>query len=138
MIIFDTDKLTHFSFGRQSVKANIAKHPNEIFAVTIITWNEALRGRSDAILKAADAAQLKLSMVNFAKTRQVLDVFDVIDVEDVAAQHFDRIREQKKLKMRRPDMLIACIALATNSLLVTGNTKDYQAVAGLKLADWSK
>jgi tRNA(fMet)-specific endonuclease VapC len=45
---------------------------------------------------------------------------------------------QKKLKMRRPDMLIACIALAHDALLVTANTKHFNKVPGLKLANWTK
>jgi predicted nucleic acid-binding protein len=39
--------------------------------------------------------------------------------------------------MRRPDMLIACIALANDALLVTRNRKDFKKVAHLKLANWA-
>jgi predicted nucleic acid-binding protein len=40
--------------------------------------------------------------------------------------------------MKRPDMLIACIALAQDALLVTRNTKDFNNVSGLKLANWAE
>jgi hypothetical protein len=39
--------------------------------------------------------------------------------------------------MKRPDLLIACIALAQDALLVTRKTKDFKKVAGLKLANWA-
>jgi predicted nucleic acid-binding protein len=38
--------------------------------------------------------------------------------------------------MGRPDMLIACIALAHDALLVTRNTKDYKGIAGLRMENW--
>ena len=38
--------------------------------------------------------------------------------------------------MRRGDMLIACIALADDTLLVTRNTKDYKNVNGLRIENW--
>jgi predicted nucleic acid-binding protein len=47
------------------------------------------------------------------------------------------LRKQKKLKLRRPDLLIACIALAHKALLVTRNTKDFEKVSGLRLANWA-
>ena len=39
--------------------------------------------------------------------------------------------------MKRPDMLIACIALAHDALLATRNTKHFNKVAGLKVANWA-
>jgi tRNA(fMet)-specific endonuclease VapC len=39
--------------------------------------------------------------------------------------------------MKRPDLLIACIALAQDALLVTRNTKDFNQVPGLRIANWA-
>ncbi len=48
---------------------------------------------------------------------------------DGAAQHFKELTQgKKKPKMKRGDMLIACIALAHKALLVTRNLKDYRGV----------
>jgi tRNA(fMet)-specific endonuclease VapC len=66
-----------------------------------------------------------------------LDDFLVVHVNEEAAAHFKSLRGQKKLKMKRPDMLIACIALAHDAVLVTRNTKDFSKVVGLKLANWA-
>ena len=37
-----------------------------------------------------------------------------------------------------PDILIACITLAQDALLVTRNTKDFNNVSGLNLANWAE
>ncbi len=51
---------------------------------------------------------------------------------------FDRLRVNKRLKkMGRPDLLIACFALAHKATLVTRNTKDFANVPGLKLENWA-
>ena len=44
--------------------------------------------------------------------------------------------ERSRLLQLRADLLIACIALAQDALLVTGNTKDYKDVAGLRIENW--
>jgi predicted nucleic acid-binding protein len=61
----------------------------------------------------------------------------VVHVDEEAARHFKVLLGQKKLKMKRSDMLIACTALAHDAVLVTRNTKDFNKVVGLKLANWA-
>ena len=67
----------------------------------------------------------------------MLSDFLVVGLDEAAIGHFGRLRKQKNLKkIGRPDMLIACIALAHNALLVTRNTKDYKDIAGLRKENW--
>ena len=59
-------------------------------------------------------------------------------VDDAAADEFDRLRQNKKLKkIGRPDLLIACIALANNATLVTRNLRHFRQVPGLQLENWA-
>jgi predicted nucleic acid-binding protein len=102
-------------------------------AVTLITRMEILQGRFESLLKAADEAQQKTGIARFRASEDMLEDFLLLPVDDVAAQHFERLRKQKKRKMWRPDLLIACIALARDALLVTRNTKDFKDVPGLRL-----
>jgi predicted nucleic acid-binding protein len=139
MIILDTDILTLFAYGtndnlRQQIES---VDENEKLAVTIITWMEILQGRFASILKSANEEQLIQAMKRFQDSQSLLNSFVLLDVDDNAAQHFERLRKQKKMKMKRPDMLIACIALAHNALLVTRNVNDYKAVTGLDVANWA-
>jgi tRNA(fMet)-specific endonuclease VapC len=123
--------------------ANVCRHyeavpEDEQLAVTAVTRMEVLRGRTDSLLKAADEAELLVATRRLQATEAALADFQVIHVDEAAARHFKALLGQKKLnKMKRPDLLIACIALAHDALLVTRNTKDFNKVTGLKLANWA-
>jgi len=139
MIILDTDTVTHYAMGHPKVVAKVEGLGGpEQLAVAVITRMELLRGRFDSILKAADEGQLRLAMQRFHEAQDLLNAFLTVPVDDSAAKQFTALLKHKKAKkMRRSDMLIACIALAQNALLVTRNTKDYKSVPGLRLENWA-
>jgi len=138
MIILDSDIFTLLTYGHQ----NVCRHYEAVddadqLAVTAITRTEVLRGRTDSLLKAATGQELLKAAERLQATEKALGAFLVVHVDGKAAEHFSSLLQQKKLGMKRPDMLIACIALANNALLVTRNTKDFNKVTGLKLANWA-
>jgi tRNA(fMet)-specific endonuclease VapC len=139
MTILDTDILTHYALGNERVghKVNEAGGPEQL-AVTVVTRMEMLRGRFESILKAADDGQLRLAMQRFQEAEDMLNSFITLSVDDSASRYFLALRDHKKTKkMKRGDMLIACIALAHNAILVTRNVKDYKAVIGLRVENWA-
>jgi tRNA(fMet)-specific endonuclease VapC len=139
MTILDTDILTLYAMGNEKVgrKVNDASGPEQL-AVTIISRMEILRGRFDGIVKAADESQLRVAMQRFLEAQDMLNSFSTLPVNDEAIQHFTSLKKHKKAKkMRRADMLIACIALAHGELLVTRNIKDYKDVPDLRLENWA-
>src|SRR5262249_57783819 len=102
------------------------------FSVRFSPRMETLRGRSESILKAADEGQLRSAMQRFLEAQNLLNSFLTLPVNDEATRKFSELQKHKKAKkMRRADMLIACIALAHDELLVTRNVKDYKDVPGL-------
>jgi predicted nucleic acid-binding protein len=139
MIILDTDTVTLYALGHEKVGTKVDEHggPDQL-AVAIITRMEILRGRFDSILKAADEGQLRLAMQRFQEAEDLLNSFLTVPVDDTATQQFTTLQQHKKAKkMKRADMLIACIALAQKALLVTRNVKDYKDVPGLLLENWA-
>jgi tRNA(fMet)-specific endonuclease VapC len=58
MILFDTDTVTHFSYGNENVRRKIEEVEDEELAIAIITRNEILRGRAESLLKAANEDEL--------------------------------------------------------------------------------
>ncbi|OWK35144.1 hypothetical protein FRUB_09986 [Fimbriiglobus ruber] len=111
---------------------------DEDLAITIVTHMEILQGRFDSILKAASEGELLKAMERFRASRSMLDSFRLLEIDDVASGHFAGMTQSKKRpKMKRGDMLIACIALANDALLVTRNEKDYKAVNGLRVENWA-
>jgi tRNA(fMet)-specific endonuclease VapC len=142
MLLLDTDIFTHISFGKAEVLKHweqvVKSNPKEKIYLSVITWCEAIRGRIESIIKAEDEIALTKAQSTLNATRSFLERFEIISIDDRAAKHFEQLRRQKKLKMRRGDMLVACIALANNAILVTGNIKDFQSVKGLRCQDWTR
>ncbi len=142
MIILDTDIFTLLQQGQSRVVQNwqaaTQANPNEQIVLTIVTWAEAMRGRIDYLLKASDGMDTVQANEYLQETLDFLEDFEVISFTDAAALEFDNLQKQKKKPKRRADFLIVCIALANDAVLVTGNTKDYSMVNGLKLEDWTK
>jgi tRNA(fMet)-specific endonuclease VapC len=124
MIVFDSDIFTLFAYGHEKVKKRYDE-ADDVFAVTVITWIEVLKGRTDSLLKAANEKALHVAAERMRHTETVLNDFAVLPVDDAAVPHFGNLSRHKKLaRMRRADMLIACIALGHKARLVTRNLKD--------------
>jgi predicted nucleic acid-binding protein len=140
MIVLDTDIVTLLSYGRtEKLRQRLeAVEEGEELAVTIITRMEILQGRFDSIVKAANESELLKAMERFRASEELLGSFILLDVSDAAARHFKEMTKPKKrVRMKRGDMLIACIALAHQALLVTRNVDDYKGVTGLRVENWA-
>jgi predicted nucleic acid-binding protein len=95
---------------------------------------EVLKGRYASILTAADREELLLAQSRLAADDEQLQKLTVLPITGAAADHFDRLRQNRKLKqIGRPDLLIACIALAHGATLVTRNVKDFQTIPNLRV-----
>jgi tRNA(fMet)-specific endonuclease VapC len=135
MFILDTDTLSHFLrvHGRVTERA---KQTAEEVVITLITRIEVPQGRFASVLKAEDGDKLIQAQRRLEETEADLRRFTVLTVAPAAAE-FDRLRETKKLKkIRRGDLLIACIALANRATLVTRNLRDFRQVPGLRAENW--
>ena len=63
----------------------------------------------------------------------------VLDFDSQCAEQFGRIRGQllqQGIAVSTADLFIAAVALVHDLTLVTHNTKDFQNISGLRLADW--
>jgi tRNA(fMet)-specific endonuclease VapC len=137
MILLDTDTFTLHQYGNEKVQKKI-QMASEVPAITVVTQIEALRGRYEALIKAADGAGVLRGQQGLLRTLRHLALFQVVLFDDAVATEFDHLREIKGLKkIGRTDMLIASIAMANKSTLVTRNTKDFQKVPGLHIENWA-
>ena len=72
-----------------------------------------------------------------ATVENLARVPNVIPIDGPAADEFDRLRADKKLKkIGRADLLIAAITLANRATLVTRNLRDFRQVPGLQVENW--
>ncbi|HEY7331104.1 MAG TPA: type II toxin-antitoxin system VapC family toxin [Gemmataceae bacterium] len=137
MIVLDTDTLTFFLRNHPRVVERVQATTDEI-AITIVSRIETLQGRFDTLMKAADGAALQRGQRRLDEAERLLAKIPMIlPIDAGAANEFDRLRVDKKLKkIGRGDLLIAAITLAYRATLVTRNLKDFRQVPGLRLENW--
>jgi tRNA(fMet)-specific endonuclease VapC len=138
MKILDTDTITLFFSGQERIVRRRQMETDAV-AITIITRIETLLGRFAMVLKAADGPELRRAQQWLDQTVNNLTAIPiVIPIDDAAADEFDRLRQNKKLKkIGRADLLIAAITLANRATLVTRNLKDFRQIPGLPVENWA-
>ncbi len=137
MILLDTDTFSLLAAAHPRVAARFAAAQDEV-TITLVTRIEALAGRFAYVLRAADGADLLRAQAWLERTEADLAPFPPVTFDGAAADEFDRLRQNKKLKkVGRADLLIASIALAHRAILVTRNLRDFQLVPGLQLENWA-
>ena len=137
MKILDTDVLTHLIVGHPKV-VDQQRQETDLVAITIISRIEILRGRFAMLLTAADGQELQRAQHRLDQTvAQLAGVPIVFPIDAAAANEFDRLRANKRLKkIGRADLLIAAITLANRAILVTRNVRDFGQVPGLQVENW--
>ena len=138
MILLDTDIMSLFAAGHPVVVARV-RTATESVATTLITRIEILQGRFDFLLKAADAEELQRAQDWLEQSERDLAKIRVVPLDRAACAEFDALRQNRKLrKIGRADLLIASIARAQDSTLVTRNLRHFEQVPGLKVENWLK
>jgi tRNA(fMet)-specific endonuclease VapC len=138
MYVLDTDTLTWLHVARPQVAARARAVGEEHITTTVVTAIEILRGRHDALLKAAHGEELLRAQRRLDSSAALLRDIPILPVDDGAAGEFDKLLKNKKLKkIGRADLLIASIVLARGDRLVTRNLRDFQQVPGLHVENWA-
>ena len=139
MFILDTNMVTDLFKGHERILTRIANRPAERPVVTtVISWFEIISGRFASVRTAADREELLIAGERLANDKRELAKLTLLPITVDVADHFEQLRTNKKLKkIGRPDLLIACIALANVATLVTRNTKDFTVIPALKIENWA-
>ena len=139
MYIFDTD---HLSFIQRNGKegknilARLATLDNPEVAVTIITYEEQVRGR---LLFLSKAKTIEQQIFAYQGLEQL-----VLDYQSIVILPFNRIAalEYQRLRKSYPrlgnmDLKIAAITLTNKAILLTRNGSDFRQIEELQVDDWS-
>jgi tRNA(fMet)-specific endonuclease VapC len=137
MYLLDTDTITHLYFGNSNVINRLTSLEDGVIGTTIITKSEILRGRIDYMLKAETGEGLLKAQELFFRTEEFLNDLLIIPINQPASAEFDRLRAISKFrKIGRADLLIASIAIANKSTLVTRNLRHFKQIPGLSIENW--
>ena len=136
MFVLDTDTLTLLLLGHKRVSESRARVTGEV-ALTVVTQIEVLQGRFASLLTAEDGQHLLQAQQRLIESGRDLRKFVTLVVDAAASAEFDRLRQNRKLKIGRADLPIAAITLANRATLVTRNQRDFRKVPGLRIENWA-
>ena len=106
--VFDTNILIDHLNGVEQARRELDLHHDR--AISIVTWMEVM---VDAPTEARD------------ETRLFLDGFERIALDQAVAERAVELRRQDRIRL--PDAIIRASAATRGALLVTRNTKDFDA-----------
>lgn len=102
----------------------------DTLGMSFVTWAELLKGAERSSRKAEVLRRLD------ALVRQVPVIYPTGPaICRYYAEQFTRLKDAGT-PIGANDLWIACHALAEDATLVTHNTREFERVAGLRLADW--
>lgn len=140
MVILDTDHVSLLEWESpeaQKLRARLQEVDQEQLAVTIVSFEEQMRGwmayiaRQKTVSAQLDAyRRLRRQLLNYCKIK-------VLEFEERAAIEFQRLRKLKT-RIATMDLKIAAIVLVQDGTLLTRNTSDFQRIPDLKIEDWTK
>ncbi|MCA2666108.1 MAG: type II toxin-antitoxin system VapC family toxin [Microcystis sp. M114S2] len=137
--MFDTD---HLSFiqrngkeGKQILK-KLATLDNPEVAVTIITYEEQVRGRLLFISKAKTVEQQILAYQGLEQLIIDYQSIVLIPFNQVAMLEYQRLRKLYP-RLGKMELKIAAITLTNKGIFLTRNSTDFQQIDEFKIEDWS-
>lgn len=134
--LLDTDHLTLFEQGNAALGARLAAQPPPDVSVSVVTAEEALRGRLAHVARARDGPS-RITRYGFLRaTILTLQRFPLVPFDQAAEDTFQQL-DALRLRVGAQDLKIAAIALANGFVLLTRNARDFGRVPGLQLDDWS-
>jgi len=137
LYVLDTDILTLFQRNHAAVLAHLAEHSSDDIAIFVITVEEQLSGWYSQLRKAKTPEKLLWAYRRLAANVRFLASVLILDFEEGAFQRYEEMK-RGRLKVRKLDLQIAATALQNGGTVVTRNIRDFRAIPGLNIEDWTK
>jgi tRNA(fMet)-specific endonuclease VapC len=140
MYILDTDHLSLIQRNNQEgrqVLARLATLEGISVAVTIVTYEEQLRGRLSVLSKAKTLDEQVVAYRWLQKLSDNYRSIQIIPFDQAAGVEYQRLRKAYP-RIGSMDLRIAAISIVQNATLLTRNTSDFGKIKGLLIDDWSR
>jgi tRNA(fMet)-specific endonuclease VapC len=139
--LLDTDHVTILERGQgmefATLTANINRHPAGAVGLSVVSFQEQVRGAHNRVNTARTPAEL---LRGYELMLGVIDLFCQFPVVPFDAPALNVLDLLKPLKIRigTMDLRIAATALSRSLTLATRNVSDFGKVPGLRTEDWTK
>lgn len=134
--LLDTDILTLYQHNHPVVVRHMGAIPEQLIGVSVVTYEEQLRGRLDVVRMVEQTLQLANAYERLAEMQAFYCALQVIGFDPAANTIYQTLRQRYK-RHGKMDLRIAATALAINATLVTRNRRDFAVIEGLRIEDWT-
>ena len=139
MIVLDSDHLSilryHNSERSRKLIARLDQATEKPIATSIANVEEAMRGWLSAIAKERRIERQLSAYRELAELFTFFSGYTILLLDAKAAGLFNGFRKSG-VKIATMDLKTACIAMASNALLLTANRRDFEKVPGLRFENW--
>ncbi|MEH2380449.1 MAG: type II toxin-antitoxin system VapC family toxin [Nostoc sp.] len=139
MYILDTDHLSLIQRNGQEGKrilTRLAAVEEGEIAVTVITYEEQVRGRLSVLSKAKTPDEQVLAYRGLQQLATDYRSIVIVPFSRRAALEHQRLRKAYP-RLGNMDLKIAAISLTSNAILLTRNLSDFGQIIELGTEDWS-
>jgi tRNA(fMet)-specific endonuclease VapC len=134
--LLDTDHVSLHERGHPPLRAHFEAVPPDSIAVSVVTVEEALRGRLAVLARQTTGQDRERAYAKLMETVRFFSAIQVVLFDARCEQQFQALRS-RRVRMGTQDLRIAATALANGFTLVTRNRRDFERVPGLTVEDWS-
>ncbi len=135
--VLDTNTLTLYQRGNESVTRHAQAHSPDELAAAIISVEEQLGGWYAELRQLKKRDQLAAVYQRMTPAVRFLVRFEILTFSEPAMIRYEGLRKAHR-RMDKSDLRIAAIVLENDDIVVTANLRDFQQVKGLRIEDWSK
>ncbi|MBH8555464.1 type II toxin-antitoxin system VapC family toxin [Nostocaceae cyanobacterium CENA357] len=139
MYILDTDHLSFIQRNSEEGKRVLTKLATveelEV-AVTVITYEEQIRGRLNVLSRAKMLDEQVFAYQGLQQLALDYQSIRIIPFSRIAALEHQRLRKAYS-RLGNMDLKIAAISLTNNTILLTRNESDFGKIVELRTEDWS-
>ncbi|OUL20763.1 PIN domain-containing protein [Nostoc sp. T09] len=139
MYILDTDHLSLIQRNKEEGKqvlARLAAVQGIEVAVTVITYEEQVRGRLNVLSRAKTLDEQVLAYQGLQQLATDYQAIVILPFSRIAALEYQRLRKAYP-RLGNMDLKIAAISLSNNAILLTRNQSDFGKIVELRTEDWS-
>jgi tRNA(fMet)-specific endonuclease VapC len=134
--ILDTDTLSLYERGQETVMAKVNAVPPNQVAVAVITVEEQMVGRMAYLRSAKGDKETAFAYQRFTDSVRSLSDFHIITFSEAAIVRYNALLALK-LNVGKMDLRIAAIALEAGATIITRNLRDFERVPGLACENWA-
>lgn len=139
MYILDTDHISliqrNGAEGKLIAKKLFALNTERLF-VTVITYEEQIRGRLDVISRAKTVERRTAAYTGLHQLWSDYRSLTVIPFDSDASILYDSLKRRYP-RLGKMDLRIAATTIQYEATLLTRNTSDFEKIDELDIADWS-